>query len=92
MDSITSTVISGVIWFFAGSVGAVVIYFFVAFGLAGGLGALINKRDRSSGYAAGVAFGILPAWFASIVWEVFVAIQVIIHIVTLINLIIAGAN
>jgi hypothetical protein len=92
MDPITSTIVAGVVWFFLGSVGAALIYLLVAFGIAGPIGAAVNKRNRVDGYAAGVAFGVLPAWLLAIVWEVFVIIQVIIHAVTLINLIIAGAN
>ena len=78
MDPITSTIIAGVAWFFLGSVVAVIIYF-VIFGLSVLLAAAIDQEWIA-------AVGVLVAWLAAVGWEIFVWVQIIICIVTLIQL------
>jgi len=82
MDPITETIVWGVVWFFGGSVVTVLIYFLV-FGLGCLLAAVSDKEWIAPA-------SVIPAWICGVVWEIFVFIQVIIHIVTLIQLIAAG--
>lgn len=82
MDPIVETIVWGVVWFFGGSVVTVLIYFLVF-----GLGCLLAAWTDKEWIAPA---SVIPAWIAGVIWEIFVFIQVIIHIVTLIQLIAAG--
>lgn len=82
MDPITATIVWGVVWFFAGSVGTVVIYFILF-----GIGFLLSEATESD-WPAAISVGL--GWLFAIAWQIFVLIQVIIHTVTLIQLITAG--
>jgi hypothetical protein len=81
MDPITSTIVWGVIWLFVGSFITAGIYLV---GLA--ITALVfGSSNRASG-VAGTGIGVLVSWLAASVWQIFVLIQVIIHVVHLIQL------
>jgi len=77
--TVTSTIIWGVIWFVAGSALSAAIFWAVL-----GLGALVGTAFKGAEVGAVVSLPI--AWVATIIWQIFVIIQVIIHIVTLVQL------
>lgn len=79
MDPISATIIAGLLWFFLGSAGTVAIYFIV-FGISIGIAALADAE-----WIAGL--GVVVAWVAGIVWEIFVFFQVIVHIIRLVQLV-----
>lgn len=79
MDPIAETVLWGVGWFFAGSLGAVLIY-----ALAFGVGILVSDEDEGP-FMVAVFFG----WILALLWEAFVVYQVIMHIIALIGLLTA---
>lgn len=79
MDPITQTVIWGVVWLFAASLGAVVVYFAII-----GLGALIGLLFKEP--KTGAALAIIPAWLGAMAWEIFAIIQVVLHGVALFQL------
>lgn len=82
MDPITATIVSGVIWFFAGSIGATILLFLFI-----GLGILLAASTNKEGLALG---GVILGWGSAVVWEIFVVIQVIIHAVNLFKLLQGG--
>lgn len=79
MDQITATIVGGILWFFLGSAGTVIVYFVVTLVLGTGLAAL----TRHEGF---IVVGIFLGWLAAIAWEVIVFIQVVLHVVRLIQL------
>lgn len=81
MDPILETIVFGVLWFFVGSGLSVVIYMiFVA------LAAAIGVTKNSMG---GASLVVLFGWLAAVAWQMFVIVQVILHIVTLVQLLTA---
>lgn len=83
MDPITSTVVAGVLWFVLGEIATVAIFFLVT-GIMIGLAALTDVE-----WLAPV--GVALAWASAVAFQIFVVIQVVIHVVTLIQLIVSGA-
>lgn len=80
MDPITGTIVWGVVWFFAGSLGAVLIYV-VAFAI----GAAVSDDDEGGAFFVAIFIG----WLLAIAWEIYVFIQVVFHIVQLVQLLTA---
>lgn len=72
MDPITLTIVWGIVWMAAGGLGTAII--FMLFGVIFGL----LKMPE---------VGVLIAWIAAIIWQGFAVIQVILHIVNLVQLI-----
>lgn len=78
MDPITATIVGGVLWFFLGSIGTVIIYFLVI-----GLGFLVAMlTDKEWPVAVAVPIG----WLCGVAWEIFVIVHVIIQAVNLVQL------
>lgn len=75
MDPIVATIIWGVVWLFLGSIGSAVIFFVSTLTFA--------AFDKE-------AVGAVIGWLLAFVWQFFVVIQVILHIVRLIQLVVAG--
>lgn len=82
MDPITETIIWGVVWFFAGSLGSVLGYF-IWIGIGFAIAVATNTEWP-------VAISVILGWITAVIWEIFVFIQVAIHIVTLVQLMAAG--
>lgn len=81
------TIVWGLIWFFVGQ--ALTGFIFYVTVILGGLtGAASKKAGRTE---LGVGLGVVLGYLLAIVWEIFVITQVVIHAVTLIQLIVAGA-
>jgi hypothetical protein len=77
--TVTSTIIWGVLWFVVGS-GLAAMVFWTTIAVAGGIGALFKNPEL------GALFGFPVAWVLTVAWEIFVIVQVVIHIVTLVQL------
>lgn len=88
--TILSTIIWGVIWLFAGHFVTVLIVW--ASALSGGLIGAAKSKGRDDKTPLGILGGAAIGWIIGAAWEIFVIIQVVIHIVTLIQLLIAGAS
>jgi len=79
MDPITATIVAGVLWFVLGPIAAVILFWVVA-----GIGLLIYALTDQKVWT--VIFGF-SAWIAAVGFEIFVLVQVVIHIVHLVQLI-----
>ncbi len=77
MDPILATIIGGVLWFFLGSVASVLVYLIFAVGLA-----FVLEQVREGLAPLGFFFG----WLFAAAFEVFVLVQVIVHVVRLVQL------
>jgi hypothetical protein len=78
--TILSTIIWGVLWLFVGGfIGALIFWGTAAIG--GVIGS--RKGDTELGIGSGAFIG----WALAGIWEIFVIIQVVIHAVTLVQLI-----
>lgn len=78
MDPITATIVGGVLWFFLGSLGTVIIWFAV-FGIAL---LIILATDKEWVTALAIPVG----WILAVAWEIFVVVHVIIQAVDLVQL------
>lgn len=77
--TILSTIIWGVLWLFVGGFVGVAIFWGTA-----AIGAILAK-----GEPGGVLIGGVVGWTLAAAWEIFVIIQVVLHVVTLIQLLFA---
>lgn len=79
MDALTENIIWGVVWLFAGSIGAALIYFLF---LAGGMFVSLLSRKEWP-----MVLFIPLGWIAAVAWEIFVVVQVVIHAINIFKLV-----
>lgn len=83
MDPILATIIGGVLWLFIGSFVAAIVYM-----VGAGISMFFATRGSDDGELSigKPIIGIVISWILAAVVELFVIIQVIIHIVRLVQL------
>jgi len=87
--TILSTIIWGVIWLFVGHAITGIIFWVTV--ISGGLIGASKSKGLDDNTGVGLLGGALIGWVLGVAWEIFVVIQIVIHVVTLIQLIAAGA-